>query len=115
MSPVLQAGSLFEHLRHICERPRMFASDFTLSHLFLYIQGYEDAQGDAEQPSQYERFQEWLYQRHPEWRDSPMWWGRHLLEAQAGNLEYTLAEIVTLLDQFLANEGAEFVRFPPAR
>jgi hypothetical protein len=89
----------------------MFAPDFTLSHLFLYIQGYEDARSDAGQPSQYEHFQEWLYLRHPEWRGSPMWWGRHLLEAQAGNLERTLAEIVTLLDQFLAAEGAEFIRF----
>jgi len=62
MSPVkLNAGSLFEHMRHICSRPRMFAPDF---------------------------------------------------KANGGDLERTLEAIIRLLDEFLATEGAEFVRFP---
>lgn len=112
MSPVLRAGSLFEHIRHICERPRMFAPGFTLDHLHLYIYGYEDARGDAGLPSQYERFREWLYQRHPEWRDSPEWWARHLLAVNAGDMERTLDQIIRFLDQFLADEGREFAHFP---
>ena len=112
MSPVLRAGSLLEHIRHMCERPRMFAPDFTLHHLHLYILGYEDALGDAKLPSQYHLFKEWIYRQHPKWRDSPEWWAGHLLEANASDLERTLDEIIRLLDQFLATEGAKFVHFP---
>jgi hypothetical protein len=111
MSPTLRAGSLFEHIRHICERPRMFAPDFTLDHFHLYIVGYEDALGDAGLPSQYHRFREWIYARHPKWRDSPLWWALHVLAANKGDMERTLDEIIRLLDQFLATEGAEFVHF----
>lgn len=93
----------------------MFAPDFTLDHLHLYIAGYEDALGDAELPSQYHRFREWIYAQHPTWRDSPVWWARHVLEANAGDLERTLDEIIRLLDRFLATDGAEFVHFPVRR
>jgi hypothetical protein len=112
MSPTLRAGSLFEHIRHICERPRMFAPDFTLDHLQLYIVGYEDALGDAGLPVQSYRLEEWIFKQHPKWRDSPLWWARHVLADNAGDMERTLDEIIRLLDQFLATEGAEFVRFP---
>ncbi|PTL85543.1 hypothetical protein [Vitiosangium sp. GDMCC 1.1324] len=112
MSPVLRAGSLFEHMRHICERPRMFAPDFTLDHLHLYIQGYEDARGDEDLPSQYHHFREWIYKQHPTWRDSPEWWARHVFKANSGDLDRTLDDIIRLLDQFLATDGAEFVHFP---
>jgi hypothetical protein len=113
MSPiVLHAGSLFEHMRHICERPRMFAPDFTLDHLHLYIHGYEHALSDAGLPSQHQRFKEWIYKQHPKWRESPVWWARHVLEASAGDLDRTLDEVIRLLDQFLSTDGAEFVRVP---
>jgi hypothetical protein len=112
MSHVLQANNLFEHMRHICERPRMFSPDFTLAHLFMFIQGYEAALGDRDQPSQHERFRNWLYKRKPEWGHSSAWWGRHVFEECAGDLERTLDEINKLLGQFLASTGAEFLRSP---
>lgn len=113
MSPVqLHAGSLFEHMRHICSRPRMFAPDFTLEHLHMYIDGYESALGDTGQKSQHEQFREWLYKQHPEWRLLPTWWGQQVHEANGCDLERTLDAIIRLLDEFLATEGAEFVRFP---
>ncbi len=113
MSPVqLHAGSLFEHVRHICLRPRMFAPDFTLDHLSLYIMGYDDALGDSGQKSQHEYFREWIYKRHPKWRELPTWWGQQVHEANGGDLERTLEAIIGLLDEFLATEGAEFVRSP---
>ncbi len=113
MSPVqLNAGSLFEHMRHICSRPRMFAPDFTLDQRSLYITGYEDVLGDSGQKSQHECFREWLYKRHPEWRYHPSWWGQQVHEANGGDLARTLEAIVRLLDEFLATEGAEFVRSP---
>ncbi len=112
MSPVLHAGSLFEHLLHICERPRMFSPEFTLSHLYLYMRGYEDARRDAGLSSQLTHLEQWLYARHPAWRNSSMWWGGHILEGCSGDLERALTEIHQLLTEFLAGEGAGFVRFP---
>ncbi|HEX5748326.1 MAG TPA: hypothetical protein VFZ09_18950 [Archangium sp.] len=113
MSPVrLNAGSLFEHMRHICLRPRMFAPDFTLDHLALYITGYDDALGDLGQKGQHEQFREWMYKRHPKWRHLPTWWAQQVYEANERDLERTLQAIVRLLDEFLATEGAGFVRFP---
>jgi len=113
MSPVqLHAGSLFEHMRHICLRPRMFAPAFTLDHLYLYIYGYESALGDTGQKGQHEQFMEWIYERHPRWRYLPTWWGQQVHEANGGDLERTLKAIINLLDEFLATEGAEFVRYP---
>ncbi|WP_095982146.1 hypothetical protein [Melittangium boletus] len=112
MSPILRAGSVFEHMRHICERPRMFAPDFTLDHLYMYMGGYDDALGDAGLPSPQSRFDEWLYKRHPEWRHLPEWWAKQILHANGGDLDRTLQEIIRLLDQFLATDGAEFVHHP---
>ena len=103
MSPVkLNAGSLFEHMRHICSRPRMFAPDFTLDHLSLYIMGYDDALGDAGQKGQHEYFREWIYKRHPKWRYLSTWWGQQVYEANGCDLERTLEAIIRLLDEFLA-------------
>ncbi|HZH14028.1 MAG TPA: hypothetical protein VE057_06675 [Archangium sp.] len=113
MSPVrLNAGSLFEHMRHICLRPRMFAPDFTLDHLHMYIYGYESALGDTEQKSQHEQFREWIYKRHPKWRYLPTWWAQQVYEANARDLERTLEAVIRLLDEFLSTDGAEFVRSP---
>ncbi|WP_257460641.1 hypothetical protein [Archangium lipolyticum] len=108
----LNAGSLFEHMRHICMRPRMFAPDFTLEHLSLYIMGYDDALGDSGRKGQHEYFREWIYKRHPTWRSLPTWWGQQVYEANACDLERTLDAIIRLLDEFLATEGAGFVRSP---
>lgn len=115
MSPVLRAGSLFEHLRHICERPRMFAPDFTLDHLHLYLVGYDDARGDAGLPSVSSVLDEWVYQQHPEWRDLPEWWAQQMLHANNGDLERTLGQIVALLDRFLETDGVEFAHHPRPR
>ncbi|WP_155893935.1 hypothetical protein [Cystobacter fuscus] len=112
MSPALRAGSVFEHMRHICERPGMFAPDFTLDHLFIYLVGYDDALGDAGLVSPQARFNEWIYKQHPTWRHLPEWWAKQILHANGGDLEKTLTDILRLLDQFLATDGAEFVRFP---
>ena len=101
------ASNLFEHIRNICERPRMFAPEFSLEHLYLFIHGYETARRDAKLPSQYTRFEEWLYGQHPEWRASSRGWAKHLLEACGGDLERTLSEIMGLMDRFLASEGVE--------
>jgi hypothetical protein len=90
----------------------MFAPDFTLVHLFLFIQGYEAALGDKDLPSQHERLREWIYKRRPEWKQSPLWWGNHVLEESAGDLERALDAIIKLLDAFLVGEGAEFARSP---
>jgi hypothetical protein len=90
----------------------MFAPDFTLDHLSLYIMGYDDALGDSGQKSQHEYFREWIYKRHPKWRELPTWWGQQVHEANGGDLERTLEAIIGLLDEFLATEGAEFVRSP---
>jgi hypothetical protein len=110
MSIQLHAESLFEHLRHICERPRMFAPDFSITHLLMFIYGYEAAVGDAKLPSQHEQFREWIYARHPEWRDSSMAWPGHVLADCGGNLESALDAIIVLLDEFLATDGAEFAK-----
>jgi hypothetical protein len=112
MSPVLHARSLFEHLRHLCERPRMYAPDFTLTHLFIFIQGYEAALGDRDLLSEHDHFRGWLYKQRPEWRHSSAWWGHHLFEECAGDLERTLGEINELLGRFLTSEGAEFAHSP---
>lgn len=112
MTIQLHAESLFEHLRHICERPRMFAPDFNITHLLMFIYGYEAAVGDAKLPSQHERFREWIYARRPEWRDSCMAWPGHVLEDCGGNLESALDAIIVLLDEFLATDGAEFAKSP---
>ncbi len=112
MSPVLRAGSLFEHMRHVCERPRMFAPDFTLTHLLMFIQGYEAALGDEDLPSQHDRFREWLYKQRPAWKQSSSWWGHHVLKECAGDLDRALDAIIRLLDGFLAGEGTEFARSP---
>ena len=112
MTIQLHAESLFEHLRHICERPRMFAPDFSITHLMVFIYAYEAALRDAKLPSQEERFQAWIYKRHPDWRDSSMSWPGHVLEEQGGNLESALDAIIVLLDEFLATDGAEFVKSP---
>jgi hypothetical protein len=90
----------------------MFAPDFTLAHLFMFIQGYEASLGDENLPSQHERFREWIYKQRPEWKQSPSWWGRHVLEEHAGDLERALDGIIKLLDEFLSGEGAEFARSP---
>lgn len=90
----------------------MFAPDFTLSHLLIFIQGYEVALGDAGLPSQHAHFREWIYKQHPEWRHSSAWWGSHVLEECAGNLDRALDVIIQRLDGFLATEGAEFARSP---
>ena len=84
----------------------------TLDHLNMYLGGYDDALGDAELPNPQARFEEWLHERHPEWRDRPEWWAKQLLHANGDDLDRTLAEIIRLLDQFLATDGAEFVRHP---
>lgn len=115
MSPVLRAGSLFEHMRHMCLRPRMFAPEFTLDHLHLYIIGYEDGLEDAGLPSQYVRFREWILAQHPRWRELPEWWAKQILHANGEDLDKTLTEIMGLLDRFLATDGAEFSHFPPPR
>ncbi|ATB34209.1 hypothetical protein [Melittangium boletus] len=112
MSPVLRAGSLFEHMRHMCERPGMFSPDFTLDHLHLYMMGYENGRSDAGLPGQYKYFREWIYKRHPEWSDLPEWWAMQIHQANGGDLGQTLDEIIRLLDQFLATDGAEFVHHP---
>jgi hypothetical protein len=112
MSPVLLAGSLFEHLRHICDRPRMYAPAFDLGHLFLFVMAYEAALGDANLPSQHERFKHWIYARHPEWQQSPLWWAEQVQKEQGGDLQRTLGAIARLIEEFLAGEGKEFVRFP---
>ncbi|WP_434379793.1 hypothetical protein [Melittangium boletus] len=112
MSDVPRASRVFARLRQICERPGMFAPDFTLDHLNMYLGGYDDALGDAELPNPQARFEEWIYERHPEWRDRPEWWAKQLLHANGDDLDRTLAEIIRLLDQFLATDGAEFVRHP---
>ncbi|WP_324961772.1 hypothetical protein [Archangium sp.] len=90
----------------------MFAPDFTLEHLSLYIMGYDDALGDSGQKGQHEYFREWIYKRHPEWRFLPTWWGQQVHEANACDLERTLEAIIRLLDEFLATDGAGFVRSP---
>jgi hypothetical protein len=99
-------------MRHICERPRMFAPDFTLDHLHMYLGGYDDALSDAGLSSPQGRFDEWLYKQHPEWRNLPEWWAKQILHANGEDLDRTLNEIIRLLDQFLATDGAEFVRHP---
>jgi hypothetical protein len=90
----------------------MFAPDFELDHLHMFIYGYESALGDTGQKSQHERFREWIYKRHPQWRALPTWWGQQVQEVHGGDLERTLEAIIRLLDEFLATEGAEFVRSP---
>jgi hypothetical protein len=102
----MKQDDLFERIRNICERPRMFAPHFSLEHLLLFIHGYEAALRDTKQPGQHERFETWLYAQHPEWQDSSMWWGKHVLEACGGDLERTLTEIIGLVDRFVASEGA---------
>ena len=102
MTIVLQARNMVEHLRHICERPRMYAPDFSLSHLLIFIQGYEVALGDVALPSQHERLREWIYKQQPEWRQSSAWWGDLVPEECAGDLERALEAIIKLLDGFLA-------------
>ncbi len=107
MTIVIQARSLLEHVRHICERPKMYAADFSLGHLFMFILGHEVATGEQGLPSQYERFREWVYKARPEWRDSSMWWGGHVLTECKGDLDKSLGEIILLIDGFLATEGHE--------
>src|SRR3712207_6665904 len=105
MTSAQRHGSLFTHLRKICERPRMYAPRFTLEHLELYIFGYESALSDAGLPSQHERFRSWLYRERPEWRNTSLWWGGHVLAEHEGDLERTLEAIISLLDRFLATDG----------
>lgn len=112
MSPVLHARNVFEHLRLICERPLMFAPAFTLDHLFIYLVGYDDALGDAGISSPQRRFDEWIYRQRPAWRHLPEWWAKQILLENGGDLEQTLGDIIRLVDQFLASEGAEFARSP---
>ncbi|WNG34701.1 hypothetical protein F0U61_14385 [Archangium violaceum] len=90
----------------------MFAPDFTLDHLHMFIYGYESALGDSGQKSQHEQFRKWIYTRHPKWRQLSTWWGQQVHEANACDLERTLEAIICLLDEFLATEGAGFVRSP---
>ena len=110
MTIVLQAQSLVEHMRHICERPRMYTPEFTLTHLFVFIQGYEAALENAGLPSQHEPFREWIYSRQPEWRNSSLWWGGHILEQCASDLSRALDQIIMMIDAFLGSEGAAFAR-----
>ena len=93
---------LLQRIRNLCERPRMFAPHFSLEHLLLFIHGYEAALKDAGLPSQHEPFEAWLHQQNPGWRQSSMWWGKHLLDQSDGDLERTLSEITRLVEQFLA-------------
>ncbi|MCP3138048.1 hypothetical protein [Pyxidicoccus xibeiensis] len=104
MSTQLHAKNLFEHLRHICERPKMFAPDFEIDHLLMFIYGYEAALSDAKQPSQHDHFREWIYQRHPEWRNSPMSWPRHVLVDKGDDLDKALDAIIALLNEFPSRE-----------
>jgi hypothetical protein len=101
----VKVNNLFEHIRNICERPRMFAPNFSLEHLLLFIHGYEAALRDAGLPSQHERLESWLYGQHPEWGQSSRWWGGHVLEACGGDLERALTEISTLMERFLDRAG----------
>ena len=80
----------------------MYAPSLTLDHLALYIFGYESALGDAGLASQHESFKKWLYRQRPEWKDSSMWWGGHVLDECGGDLERALDEILKLLDRYLA-------------
>lgn len=105
MSTTPRARNVFEHMRQICERPRMYAPNFTLDHLYMYLGGYDDALGDAGLPSTQRRLDEWIYRQHPEWRDLPEWWANQILHANGEDLDRTLEEIIRLLDQFLAAEG----------
>jgi hypothetical protein len=105
MSIQLQAKSLVEHLRHICERPRMFAPDFEIGHLLMFIHGYEAALRDAGLPSQHDPLREWVYQQHPEWRYSSMSWPGQVLVGKEGELEQSLDIIIALLDGFTAQRG----------
>jgi hypothetical protein len=84
----------------------MYAPDFALTHLFMFIQGYEAALEGQGLPSQHESFREWVYKQRPEWRNSSMWWGGHVLKESAGNLDQALDEIIRLIDGFVASEGA---------
>jgi hypothetical protein len=86
----------------------MFAPHFSLEHLLLFIHGYEAALKDAGLPSQHAPFEEWLHGQNPAWRESSMWWGKHLLEQCGGDLEHTLLELTLLMNQFLAS-----TRTPP--
>jgi hypothetical protein len=112
MTIVLQARSLVEHMRHICERPRMYAPDFTLTHLFMFIQGYEAALEDAGLPSEHVPFREWIFNQRPEWRTSSMWWGGHVLEECSNDLDRALDQVINLIDRFLDTEGFAFTRSP---
>jgi homogentisate 1,2-dioxygenase len=104
----MNKGNLFTCIRSICERPGMYSPQFSVEHLFLFIQGYESALKDSGHPSQHARFEEWLYSRYPAWRSSSMWWGRHILDECEGDLDRALDEIIQLIEQFLAGDGAEF-------
>ena len=108
-------GNLFTRIRSICERPRMYAPEFSLDHLLLFIQGYESALRDLGHPSQHGRFEDWIYSTRSAWRSSSLWWGRHVLEECGGDLELALSEIIRLVEQFLSsNGGAGFRDSPPA-
>jgi len=102
MSTQLHAKNLFEHLRHICERPRMFAPDFEIGHLLMFIYGYEAALEDARLPSQHDHFREWIYRRYPDWRDSSMSWPNHVLAEKGDDLEQALDAIIALLAEFMS-------------
>ena len=112
MNPAPRARNVFEHLRHLCQRPGLFAPNFTLEHLFIYLGGYDDALGDSGISSPQRRFDEWIYQQRPAWRHLPEWWAKQILIENGGDLERTLGDIVRLMDQFLASDAAEFTRSP---
>lgn len=114
MTQTSRTGNVFDRIRQVCERPRAFAPNFTLTHLTLYIFGYDNAFADAGMPSQYSLFREWIYKQHPQWNRSTEWWADHILHANGGDLDKTLSEILRLVDQFLATDGAEFNRPQPS-
>jgi hypothetical protein len=86
----------------------MYAPDFTLAHLFMFIQGYEAALEEAGLPSQHALFREWIFKQRPEWRSSSMWWGGHVLKDCSNNLERALDQVINMIDGFLDTEGAVF-------
>lgn len=86
----------------------MYAPDFALTHLFMFIQGYEAALEGEGLPSQHEPFREWIYKQQPEWRSSSMWWGGHVLKECSNDLNRALDQVIKMIDGFLGNEGSVF-------
>jgi len=108
MSPAHESR-LLTAIRHICLRPGMYAGDFdsfNMSHLFVFIFGYEGALFETNQPSQISEFESWLKAQHPQWKELTSWWGTNILNECKGDKALALRTIINFIDRFVAEKNS---------